>query len=87
FNLFSDKVNTGIRLTRMDLFFGGVVSFIAACDQIVILWVSGRLMMDSHLTIGMFIAFNTFRSQFYDRINALINFIIQLKLINLHNER
>ncbi|MEZ1280492.1 ABC transporter transmembrane domain-containing protein, partial [Enterobacter hormaechei] len=33
FNLFSDKVNTGIRLTRMDLFFGGVVSFIAACDQ------------------------------------------------------
>lgn len=87
FNLFSDKVNTGIRLTRMDLFFGGVVSFIAACDQIVILWVSGRLMMDSHLTIGMFIAFNTFRSQFYDRINALINFIIQLKIINLHNER
>ena len=87
FNLFSDKVNTGIRLTRMDLFFGGVVSFIAACDQIVILWVSGRLMMDSHLTIGMFIAFNTFRSQFYDRINALINFIIQLKLINLYNER
>lgn len=33
FNLFSDKVNTGIRLTRMDLFFGGVVSFIAACED------------------------------------------------------
>lgn len=87
FNLFSDKINTGIRLTRMDLFFGGVVSFIATCDQIVILWVSGRLMIDSHLTIGMFIAFNTFRSQFYDRINALINFIIQLKIISLHSER
>ncbi len=57
----SDKINTGIRLTRMDLFFGGVVSFIAACDQTVILWISGRLMVDNHLTIGMFIAFNTFR--------------------------
>lgn len=87
FNLFTDKINTGIRLTRMDLFFGGVVSFIAACDQTVILWISGRLMVDNHLTIGMFIAFNTFRSQYYDRINTLINFIIQTKIISLHNER
>lgn len=37
FNLQTDAINTGIRVTKMDLFFGGLNIFISACEQTIIL--------------------------------------------------
>ncbi|WP_252378034.1 ABC transporter transmembrane domain-containing protein, partial [Escherichia coli] len=37
-NLKIDAINTGIRLARMDMLFSGINTFVAACDQVVILW-------------------------------------------------
>lgn len=86
-NLEIDTINTGVKVTRMDLLFGGINSFIGACDQIVILWLGASLVIDNHMTIGMFIAFSVFREQFADRVSSLTKFILQLRMISLHNER
>ncbi|MBG6244578.1 colicin V synthesis protein [Candidatus Symbiopectobacterium sp. 'North America'] len=86
-NLQVDTLNTGIRITRLDLLFGGVNTFIAACDQVVILWFGIDLVIDNQMTLGMFVAFSAFRSQFSDRIASLVAFILQLRMMGLHNER
>lgn len=86
-NLEIDTVNSAIKVTKMDLLFGGINAFIGACDQILILWLGISLVIDNQMTIGMFIAFGAFREQFSDRISSLTNFLLQLRMMSLHNER
>ncbi|MDP9566940.1 UNVERIFIED_ORG: ATP-binding cassette subfamily B protein RaxB [Kosakonia oryzae] len=86
-NLQVDTINTGIKLTRLDLFFNGLNTFIAACDQVAILWLGTSLVIDNQMTIGMFVAFGAFRGQFSDRIGSLVDFLLQLRMMSLHNER
>ncbi|EBH9977950.1 peptidase domain-containing ABC transporter [Salmonella enterica subsp. arizonae serovar 40:z36:-] len=87
FNLQTDAINTGIRVTKMDLFFGGLNIFISACEQTITLWLGISLVMDNEMTIGMFVAFGAYRMQFSDRISTLVGFLLQLRMMSLHNER
>ncbi len=86
-NMKIDAINSGIKLTRMDLLFGGINTFVTACDQVVILWLGAGLVIDNQMTIGMFVAFSSFRRQFSERVTSLISFLLQLKIMSLHNER
>ncbi|MCS3429704.1 peptidase domain-containing ABC transporter [Klebsiella sp. BIGb0407] len=86
-NLKIDSINTHIRLTRMEMLFGGLNAFVAACDQVVILWLGTSLVIDNQMTIGMFVAFGAFRGQFSDQVGSLTNFLLQLRMMSLHNER
>ncbi|HGT6405130.1 TPA: microcin export peptidase/ABC transporter MchF [Escherichia coli] len=86
-NLKIDAINSGIKLTRMDLLFGGINTFVAACDQVAILWLGASLVIDNQMTIGMFVAFGSFHGQFSDRVASLTSFLLQLRIMSLHNER
>lgn len=71
----------------MDMLFGGINTFVAACDEVVILWLGTSTVIDNQMTIGMFVAFGAFRGQFSDRIGSLTEFLLQLRMMSLHNER
>ncbi len=86
-NLQIDTINSGIKVTKMNLFFNGVNTFITACDQVVILWLGSSLVIDNQMTIGMFVAFGAFRGQFSERVASLTSFLLQLRMMSLHNER
>ena len=86
-NMKIDAINSGIKLTRMDLLFGGINTFVTACDQIVILWLGAGLVIDNQMTIGMSVAFSSFRGQFSERVASLTSFLLQLRIMSLHNER
>ncbi len=86
-NLEIDTVNTGIRITKMDTIFSTLLTLISASDHIVILWLGINLVIDNKMTIGMFVAFGVFRSQFSERIISLVGHLLQLRMMSLHNER
>ncbi len=86
-NLKIDAINSGLKLAKMDMLFGGINTFVATCDQVTILWLGTNLVIDNHITIGMFVAFAAFRGQFSDRVASLTNFLLQLRIMSLHNER
>ncbi|MBB1584761.1 peptidase domain-containing ABC transporter [Serratia sp. OS31] len=86
-NLEIDRINTGIRVSKMDMLFGGINAFVSACDQVVVLWFGISLVINNQMTIGMFVAFGAFRGQFSDRIGSLTEFLLQLRMMSLHNER
>ena len=76
-----------VKIQGMDLLFGGINTFVTACDQIVILWLGAGLVIDNQMTIGMFVAFSSFRGQFSERVASLTSFLLQLRIMSLHNER
>lgn len=86
-SLNADAFNTSIRVTKLDMFFSGVHTFISTLEQILILWVGASMVIDNTLTIGMFMAFNAYRGSFSYRMGSLINIIFSLKMLSLHRER
>ncbi|VEB95413.1 RTX-I toxin determinant B [Cedecea lapagei] len=86
-NLNIDATNARIRTNKLDLLFGGLANFISAIDHITILWLGASMVIDGGMTLGMFVAFNAYRSQFSDRTSSLINILLQMRLLSLHNER
>ncbi|HGG2623383.1 TPA: ATP-binding cassette domain-containing protein, partial [Yersinia enterocolitica] len=51
------------------------------------LWLGASLVIDNQMTLGMFVAFGAFRGQFSDRVSSLTSFLLQLRMMSLHNER
>lgn len=86
-NLNIDAANSGIRLTRFDMFFSGINTFITAVDQVTILWVGALMVIDNQMTLGMFMAFNAYRGQFSDRSASLIDLVMSFRMLTLHNDR
>lgn len=86
-NLNIDTTNAGIRMSRLDMLFGGVNSLISTVDQVVILWLGASMVIDGNMTVGMFVAFNAYRGQFSERASSLIDMLLQLRMLALHNDR
>ena len=86
-NLNIDSTNARIRTTRLDMMFGGLANLINAIDQITILWLGATMVINGGMTLGMFVAFGAYRGQFSERTANLINIVLQLRLLALHNER
>ncbi len=45
------------------------------------------MVIDNQMILGMYVAFNAYRGQFSDRAGSLIDMVIQLRMLSLHNER
>lgn len=86
-NLNIDFTNSSIKLSRLDLFFGGINTFIGAIDQVIILWLGASMVIDGNMTLGMYVAFSSYRGQFTDRVSSLVNTLLGLRILSLHNER
>lgn len=86
-NINIDACNAGIKQTRFDMMFGGINTFISSIDQVVVLWLGAIMVIDNNMTLGMFMAFNAYRGQFSQRASSLIDLVMQLRMLSLHNER
>ncbi|MEM0653336.1 peptidase domain-containing ABC transporter [Klebsiella huaxiensis] len=86
-NINIDACNAGIKQTRFDMMFGGINTLISSIDQVVILWLGALAVIDNSMTLGMFMAFNAYRGQFSQRASSLVDLIMQLRMLSLHNER
>ncbi|NMP28756.1 peptidase domain-containing ABC transporter [Rahnella sp. SAP-1] len=86
-NMNVDSANATVRKTRFDLMFSGGNTLIATLDQILLLWLGATQVIDGHMTLGMFVAFNTYRGQFSERAANLLNMALQLRMLSLHISR
>lgn len=86
-NLNVDASNAGIKQTRFDMMYGGINTFITSIDQVAVLWLGAIMVIDNEMTLGMFMAFNAYRGQFSQRASNLIDLVMQLRMLSLHNER
>ncbi|MFZ3620568.1 peptidase domain-containing ABC transporter [Leclercia barmai] len=86
-NINIEACNAGIKQTRFDMLFGGINTLITSLDQVVILWLGAVMVIDNQMTLGMFMAFNAFRGQFSQRASSLVDLVMQLRMLSLHNER
>ncbi len=96
-NLIVEVQNCDVRTARMSLWFSTANTFLFGIENLLVLWLGAKLIMDgmtnggassgAGMTIGMLFAFISYKGQFSGRVSALINYAVELKMLGLHAER
>jgi len=87
-NLFANTVNAGISVGKYQITLTTVQGAITGLQTVLVVYLGARQIIAADgFSIGMLVAFLSFRQTFTDRTNALINQMVQFKLIGLHLDR
>lgn len=96
-NLIVEVQNRDVRTARMGMAFGTANTFIFGVENLLVLWLGARLILGgitgagassgAGITVGMLFAYLSYKGQFTGRVSALINYAVELKMLNLHAER
>lgn len=79
--------NSSIGLQRFDLWFRLANSLLFGMQRIAIIWFGAKLVLGGNLTAGMLLAFLAYVDQFAGRGAALIDYLVDLRLLRLQGER
>jgi len=79
FNQLTSIFSTHLKLRKVSLLFSSIASFIGALGPLLILWIGVYEIIGGRLTLGSFVAFNSFLGYLYSSIEGMIgiNTIIQ----------
>ena len=90
-NLTVDQFNAGIRTQRMGILYQGLNGLLFGVENIITIWLGAILVLDtangSGFSIGMLFAFIAYKTQFVQRVAALIEKGLELRMLELHTER
>lgn len=90
-NLVIDQFNASIRTQRLNILYQGLNGFLFGLENIITIWIGAMLILDtatgSGFSIGMLFAFIAYKTQFVQRISALIEKGLELRMLSLHTER
>lgn len=86
-NRYADKINTGIRLGKMKIAFSAMNALLFGIENIVVVYIGAKLVMATALTVGMLFAFMSYKSQFISKAVALVENLIEFKMLGLYLER
>jgi ATP-binding cassette subfamily B protein RaxB len=86
-NLVVDAMNAHIATRKLDLMFSVGHKLVFGLERIAIVWVGALLVMDHRFSVGMLFAFIAYKEQFATRISALIDKLVELRMLKLQGER
>lgn len=86
-NRYAEVVNTGIRLGKFRIGFDTANGILFGLENIVVVYLGANLILENALTVGMLYAFVSYKRQFTEKANALIDKAIEFRMIRLHLER
>lgn len=86
-NKYADTINAAVRLGKLKIGFDTANRFLFGVENIVVVYLGARLVLEQSLTIGMLFAFMSYKRQFTDKAAALVERVIEFRLLDLHLER
>lgn len=86
-NLFVDTINTGLTTQKLSMMFGFANQMLFGMANILIIYWGATSILDGLFTVGIFMAFLSYKGQFESRIGSLIDQYVQIKMLGLHAER
>lgn len=86
-NLLVASINRSVTTAKMSIGFGATYSVLFGLEQLVVMWLGASAVINGNLSVGMLLAFMSYRDQFSSRMKALIDKFIELKLLDLQLER
>ncbi len=82
-----ESMNARLRLQRLDLLFSRFSEFLFGADRVILLLLGARYVIDNKMTLGMLVAFLTYKDQFASRITNLITSAFNLRTLEVQTDR
>jgi ATP-binding cassette subfamily B protein RaxB len=90
-NLLVEQTHAAIRLDRLGVLYQALNGAVFGIENALTVWVGALLVLDASgagaFTIGMLFAFIACKTQFVQRSAALIDKVLELRMLRLHAER
>lgn len=86
-NYYADEMNAGIKVGKLNITYNFLNGLIFGVENIIVIYLAATQVIDSLLTVGMLYAFMSYKSQFTGKASALVDKLIQFKMLSLHLER
>ena len=86
-NCYVEKLNAGIRPLKLGLVYKFYQEIFAGLEYIIIVILGAKLVMSNDLSIGMLMAYFSYRQQFVGKAQSLISKIFDYQMITLELER
>jgi ATP-binding cassette subfamily B protein RaxB len=86
-SLWVDATNSSLKVERLNLLFGAFWGCLSAIERAGILWLGAMSVIDHHMSLGMLMAFLSYKEQFTARVNSLIDKVVDIKLLGVSTER
>jgi ATP-binding cassette subfamily B protein RaxB len=86
-NLLADVFNRDIKTQKLGILFSTSATFITGTSALLSFALGAGQVMDQTLTLGMLMAFSSYAGNFSGRVNALIGYGIDIKMLGMHAER
>ncbi|MVW78514.1 peptidase domain-containing ABC transporter [Bordetella sp. 02P26C-1] len=86
-SLLVNQVNAGVKVQKLKLAFQQLNAVIFGMEGLIILWAGANLVISGGFSVGMLMAFLAYKSQFNQRVGALIDNFFELRMLRLQGER
>jgi ATP-binding cassette subfamily B protein RaxB len=86
-NLMVDTVNHEVQLARMGLGFNSASQLVFGIERVAVIWIGAVLVMQGAFSVGMLIAYLAYKDQFAGRMSALVDKLVEFRMLRLHGER
>ena len=81
------SINTDARLSRFGIHLGLAGSAIGSIEGVVMLLLGADKVIQGEFTLGMLFAFQSYGGMFSGRVHALIDALVNLRMLQVHQER
>ncbi|SPH17250.1 Toxin RTX-I translocation ATP-binding protein [Defluviimonas aquaemixtae] len=85
--LLVESVNRQLTTQKLRLFFRTSRSLLIGTLAIIVIWLGALRVMENEMSVGMLLAFISYKDQFLSRTGALIDRLVDLTMLKLHAER
>lgn len=85
--LMVETTNQEVRLAHLGLAFNGASQLVFGAERIAVVWIGALLAMRNVFSAGMLVAYLAYKDQFTQRMAALIDRCMELRMLRLHAER
>ncbi|TDR71604.1 peptidase domain-containing ABC transporter [Paludibacterium purpuratum] len=86
-NLLIERTNTHVKSEKLAIAYHTSEMLLLGLQQAAVLWFGASLVLDQSFSVGMYLAFTTYSTQFATRMAGLIGKAVELKMLRLQVER
>ena len=85
--LLVEQVNASLHVQKLQIFYQQLNGLLFGIENVLVIWLGARMVMDGQFTVGVLMAFNAYKSQFDSRVGSLIDKYFEVRMLQLQGER
>lgn len=86
-NILADQFNADLHISKLSVSYQTANTLLFSGERIIVIWLAALAVLDNQFSVGMLIAFISYKDQFKQRTASLVDKLFELRMMRLHGER